>query len=136
MRRARFRRAVLILPVAVVVTFVAYLTVPPTVDLFIVGFFYFTFMLSLLLAFLLLRSYKATSDRSKLITGVLSVFLSVPCFVAFYVSSNGYYPRPLAPTVIKNVLIGVVLTGGVWALFTTFALEPLLVSRDGDENKH
>lgn len=66
MRSARFRRAAFILPVAAGVTFVACLTVPPTVELFIVGFFYFSYMLSLSLAFLLLRSYKLTRDRSKL----------------------------------------------------------------------
>lgn len=129
MRSARFRRAAFILPVAAGVTFVAYLTVPPTVELFIVGFFYFAYMLSLLLAFLLLRSYKLTRDRSRLIAGVSSAFLSVPGFVAFFVASNEYFPRPLDPTVIKDVLVGVGLAGGVWVLFAAFALEPLLVSR-------
>ena len=128
MGRATFRRAAFILPAAVAATVVALLTVTPTVDLFVVGFFYFAFMLSLLLAFLLFRSYRATSDRSKLIASVLSVFLSVPCFVALHVSSNEYFPRPLDPTDVKNVLIGAVLTGGSWALFAAFALEPLLVS--------
>ena len=132
MGRATFRRAAFILPAAVAATFVALLTVTPTVDLFVVGFFYFAFMLSLLLAFLLLRSYKATRTRSKLIAGVLSVVLSVPMFVALNVSSNEYFPRPLDPTDVKNVLIGAVLTGGSWALFAAFALEPLLAKRDGE----
>lgn len=131
MGRATFRHAAFILPATVAATFVALLTVTPTVDLFVVGFFYFAFMLSLLLAFLLLRSYKATSDRSKLIAGVLSVFLSVPCIVALHVASNRYFPRPMESTEIKNVLIGAGLTGSAWALFAAFALEPLLVRADG-----
>ena len=57
------------------------------------------------------------------------MFLSVPGFVAFYVASNEYFPRPLDPTVIKDVLVGVGLAGGAWVLFAAFALEPLLVSR-------
>ena len=131
MGRATFRRAAFILPAAIAATVVALLTVTPTVDLFVVGFFYFAFMLSLLLAFLLLRSYKATRTANKLIAGVLSVFLSVPCFVALYVLSNEYFPRPLDPTDVKNVLLGAVLTGSAWALFAAFALEPLLVRADG-----
>lgn len=127
---ARFRRAAFTLPVAAGITFAAYLTVRATVELFVVGFFHFAYMLSLLLAFFLLRSYRLTSDRSKLIAGYLSVLLSVPGFVAFYVTSNEYFPRPLSPTVVKDVLIGVGLAGGVWAVFAAFALEPLLVSRE------
>ena len=131
MRRARFRRAAFILPAAVAATVAAFLTVPPTVGLLVVGLFYFAFMLSLLLAFLLLRSYKAAADRGMLIGGVLSVVLSIPCFVAFTAASNGYFPRPLDPAEARNVLIGAGLTGGAWALFAAFALEPLLVRRDG-----
>ena len=116
---------------AVAATVAAFLTVPPTVGLLVVGFFYFAFMLSLLLAFLLLRSYKAAADRGMLIGGVLSAVLSVPCFVAFTAASNGYFPRPLGPTDVRNVLIGAGLTGGAWALFAAFAFEPLMVRRNG-----